>query len=115
MVNPEHVSQYETPAPPGAHYVAAFFTIKGVSGIYSSDAFSDGGAIDNHGTTVNSKIVSVQCSTDFSGGGRYSVAPGHSISGCVPFEVLNGDWLTDITWGGDYSNSTPAADWTGHW
>lgn len=108
--DPERASQYDA-APPGAHYVAGFFTIRGVAGIFESDVFLDAGAIDNHGTTVDSKIAQVNCSTDFSGGGQYSVTPGHSISGCVPFEVLNGSWLTDITWDASSGNG---ADWAGH-
>jgi hypothetical protein len=110
VTDPERANSFDA-APPGAHYIAAFFTITGDTGIFSSDVFNDGGAIDNAGTTVDSKVAAVNCSTDFSGSGQYSVTPGHSISGCVPFEVLNGSWLTDITWDASGGNG---ADWAGH-
>jgi hypothetical protein len=107
VVNPERAQAYSA-APAGAHYVAAFFTIKGDTGIFDSDVFNDGGAIDSTGATVSTNVAAVNCSTDFSGSGEYTVTPGHSVSGCVPFEVLNSQRLTDITWDASGGNG---ADW----
>lgn len=84
----------------GAHYVAGFFTITGVAGIFERDVFNDAGAVDNNGTALRAKIAAVGCSTDFSGSGEYKLTPNHSVSGCVPFEVLDGLHLSRVTWSG---------------
>jgi hypothetical protein len=96
-------------APAGAHYVAAFFTIKGDSGIFQSDVNNDAGAVDSNGTTYQADIADVACNNNFTSSGEYDLTPGHSVSGCVPFEILDGLHLTQVTWDASSGNG---ATWT---
>jgi hypothetical protein len=105
VVDPQRAP--DDPAAVGAHYVAGYFTITGVSGIFEGDVFNDAAAVDSNGTPIPSKVALLSgCSTDFTSSGQYNLTPGHSVSGCVPFEVLDGLHLSEITWDASGGNGS---------
>jgi hypothetical protein len=109
MINPAHGADIYTTPDNGFYFVAAKFSITGVSGTSSDDANSDAAVIGSDSQTYSPDFSDVRGCTNFNEG-EYSVATGATSVGCVVFQVPNGVTVASVQWGGGYGG-TPAV-WT---
>lgn len=100
--------QYTTPNN-GFRFVAAVFTLNGVSGTFSDDANSDATLIGSNSQTYTFDGSSLAGVTNFNYG-EYSLTPGQTSVGAVAFQVPDGVKVSSIQWGGAFGSST--ATWT---
>jgi hypothetical protein len=107
VIDPAHGGPYETPTN-GDRYVAAKFTIVGVSGTFSSDANINASLIGSDGQTYTSGGATIAGCTNFNYG-TYTVTPGASTTGCVAYEVPTSVHVVQIQWGDILSSGAPAS------
>jgi len=88
----------------GFRFVAAKFTIVGVSGTFTDDANSDAVLIGSDGQTYSFDGNSVYGCTNFNYG-QYTVAANQRSVGCVVFQVPNGIKVAQIEWGAAFGNA----------
>jgi hypothetical protein len=100
--------QYTTPNN-GFRFVAAVFTLNGVSGTFSDDANSDATLIGSNSQTYTFDGSSLAGVTNFNYGG-YNLTAGQTSVGAVAFQVPDGVKVSSIQWGGTFGSS--AATWT---
>jgi hypothetical protein len=91
----------------GTRYVAAQFTITGVTGTFSDDADSEASAIGSDSQTYQPSFFDVSGCTNFNDG-DFTVIPNQTSKGCVVFEIPNGVKVAQIEWGGGELGGTPA-------
>lgn len=97
VIDPAQSSDQYTTPDNGTHFVAAVFTIKGVSGTASDDANNDATVVGSDSQDYDSGYATTSGYTNFNNG-DWTVAPGHSVTGEVTFQVPNEVKVSSIQW-----------------
>jgi hypothetical protein len=97
VVDPAHGSDSFITPHRGDRFVAAVFTIKGVSKDTSDDANSDAILIGSDGQAFTADFDSIKGYTNFDGG-DFTVGPGVVRVGAVAFQVPDDIKVTEVQW-----------------
>lgn len=97
VVDPAHGSDSLITPHRGDRFVAAVFTIKGVSKDTSDDANSDAILIGSDGQAFTADFDSIKGYTNFDGG-DFTVGPGVVQVGAVAFQVPDDIDVTQVQW-----------------
>jgi hypothetical protein len=86
------------------HIAAAVFTITGVTGIYTDDAYGWATAVGSDGVTYQPWIGQLtNCAPPGSdGSGSFTVTVGQSTHGCIGFQLPNNVKIAQVLWGTSY-------------
>ena len=101
--------QFTTPGN-GNRFVAAVFTITGISGTFSDDANNDATLVGSNGQTYTADFDSIAGYTNFNNG-LYNVSAGENSVGAVTFQVPLTVKVTKIEWSANGGFGGAPAEW----
>jgi hypothetical protein len=110
VIDPAQGADQFTTPDHGNRFVAAVFTITGISGTFSDDANNNATLVGSNGQTYTADFSSIAGYTDFNDG-QYTVSAGEKSVGAVTFQVPLAVNVSKIEWSANSGFGGAPAEW----